>query len=336
LYSSEINSVEARSGPRAVGHEPRLDQRQASGDLPNVAASKGKEKELPSSETPFGEPFDLLERLSKRSQNEGSDSGDEDGDTHKRPRLSESEMPWCREQRGVDVNPSCAKTVRLLKTFNRDIKQSRFYVTIAPGAPRNIPNSQWERILKGEPIDLDQILTSIHRVTIIEERKARIGETEISLGTVEAARKVTSSNDWSIAWRRAARATSYVFPHHRKELDEYTEYIEGEFEAKQVSAHYRVIHFDVAVRNLVCGGQQDLLTDTHKFQRLYSATMQPDGVENAAAAASRSRGSSATKSREICNRFNNGECRSLNCRYRHVCKTCGKPGHGKSTCPKKD
>jgi hypothetical protein len=65
LYSLEINSIEARSGPRAVESEPQLNPGEASGDLPIVTMSKDKGKALPSSETPFGEPFDLLEQLSK-------------------------------------------------------------------------------------------------------------------------------------------------------------------------------------------------------------------------------------------------------------------------------
>jgi len=275
--------------------------------------------------------------MSKRTTSDESDfEGDEEGKTHKKPKLLESEMPWANNRiaEGSTSNPSCTKTIKLLKLFNRDIKQAKFYVTVGPDAPGNIPSSQWDRILKGEPVDLDQILSSVHRITTVNERKAKIGDTEISLGAIDAARKVTSYNEWSIAWRKTARAVSYVFAHRKQELDDYTDYIEGEFEARQASAHIRVIHYDIAVRNLVCGGQQILLTDTHKFQRLYLANMHSDGIQNSTGP-KKLPGSSSRK-REICNQFNMGECRSSSCRYRHTCKKCGQPGHGQSTCPHKD
>jgi hypothetical protein len=64
--------------------------------------------------------------------------------------------------------------------------------------------SEWEHIFKGEPVDLGKILSSLHRVTIDPERKASIGDTEISIGVAEAKRKVETSSEWSTAWRSAS------------------------------------------------------------------------------------------------------------------------------------
>lgn len=291
LYYAKIDSIDTRTHARlATRGEPNLQESNASPD-------KGKDPER--SETYSGGAVEFLERLSKRAVSNEPDSEDEGERTHKKVKLIESDMPWARGNKGMELgsNPSCNKTVKLLKLFNRDIKQAKFFVSVAPGVLGNIPPSQWERILKGESVDLNQVLSSIHRITTLDKKKAKIGETEISLGAVEAARKISSYNEWSIAWRKAARAISFVFPHRKEELDEYTDYIEGEFEAKQTTAHCRVIHFDIAVRNLVCGGQQILLTDTQKFLRLYSAIMQPDGIQNA----SESKRTSAGKKRDICN-----------------------------------
>ena len=327
LYCAEINAVEARSSnPSTLKPDAAI---------ADVRPDKGKSRERPDNLLRGAQ--DLYDHLSKRSVNGESDlEGDEEEKSRKKPKLLESEMPWTkgRDTESMGTNPSCAKTVKLLKLFNRDIKQAKFYVTVGPDAPSNVPSSQWDRILKGEPVDLDQILSSVHRITTVDERRAKIGDTEISLGAIDAAKKVTTYNEWSIAWRKTARAISYVFPHRRQELDDYTDYIEGEFEARQASAHIRVIHYDIAVRNFVCGGQHNLLTDTHKFQRLYAANMHSDGIQNSSS--SRKVSGPGGRKREICNRFNNGECQSLNCRYRHVCRGCNQPGHGKSTCPRKD
>jgi hypothetical protein len=85
--------------------------------------------------------------------------------------------------------------------------------------------SEWEHIFKGEPIDLDKILSSLHCVTIDPERKASIGDTEISIGGSEAKRKVETSSEWSTAWRSASRAVAFVFKHREQELMEYGDYI---------------------------------------------------------------------------------------------------------------
>jgi hypothetical protein len=169
------------------------------------------------------------------------------------------------------------------------------------------PAAQWEHIFKGEPVDLDQVLSALYRITIVEDRKARIGETDISFGPAEASRKISTSTDWSTAWRRAARATAYVFPHRSKEVEDYAEYIENEFAAKNSTSHHRIILYDVAIRNLIRGGQHILLTDTHKFVSLYSAIVMPDGIQYG------SQRGTVRKREELCNRFNDKGCKATNC-----------------------
>jgi len=300
LYSAEIDSAEARTRR----HQSLIDSR---------------------SKAVASQPTRLDERRSECET--GSEGEDEDRPT-KKVKLHETDMPWfTRTDDGPGNNPYIDKTIQLLRTFNKDIKRSKFYVSITPGAPDNIPATQWEHIFKGEPVDLDQILSALCRVTVVEERKARIGETDIALGPVEAARKVTTSSDWSTAWRRAARATAFAFPHRVRELEEYAEYIENEFAAKNSSGHYRVILYDVAVRNLVRGGQQILLTDIHRFVSLYSAIVLPDGIQYGG-----QRGQTRRRE-EICNRFNSDKgCKASGCKYRHVCKGCGSSSHGKPAC----
>jgi hypothetical protein len=310
LYSSEITSAESRS-------------KQQLSFSTNQRGDTGETRTI--------KPIEHF----VRSDDEPKSDGDDD-EPRKRPRLEESDMPWIKlapldEPR---ADPSCIKTIEFLQLFHSDIKKAKFYVSIARGAPDNIPPSQWERILKGESIDLDQILSSLHRITVDEDRNATISETTIIFRAPEAARKVTSSSEWSAAWRRAARAVAFVFPHRTRELEDYAEYIENEFAAKNASGHYRIIQYDIAIRNLVRGGQQTLLTDTHKFVSLYSAIVMPDGVQYA----SGSRKPPLRGKTEICNRFNDKGCHASTCRYRHTCKTCGSTNHGRSSCnsPSKD
>ena len=299
LFSAEVNSAEART------------HRQ-------LAITGPIETYTPESNRPQSGPID---------DDSGSDD-DDDEPKRKKRRLRETDMPW-RKRVDLDLpgtNPLCSETVELLRTYNKDIKKCKFYVSVAPGAPDNIPSSQWERIFKGEPVDLDQIISALHRTTVAEDRKARFGETELSLGPVEATRKIATSSDWSTAWRRTARATAFAFQHRKRELEDYAEYIENEFSAKNVGGHQRIILYDVAIRNMVRGGQQFLLTDTHRFMSLYSAIVLPDGVQYSGGQKSQPRKT------EICIRFNNKGCSAPNCRYRHACNNCGNSSHGKSAC----
>ena len=271
-----------------------------------------------------------------------SDSEGDDDKPSKKQRLLESEMPWFTEVSDPSTsysNPSCEETCRLLRSYNRDISKAKFYIKIAPNSPTGIPSSQWERILKGEAVDLNQIFASLHHVVPDEERTGRLGDTEISFGVAEPRKRISSAAEWSTAWRRASKAIGFAFPHRKEELLEYGDYIESEFAAKISSSHHKLLLYDVALRNEVAAGQHALLTDHQRFSRLYSAIVMPDGIEGNS---EKTPGKKPSKSRqggdkpEICNKFNAGTCKNSDaeCKYRHLCKNCRKPGHGDKDCSK--
>jgi hypothetical protein len=211
---------------------------------------------------------------------------------------------------------------------------------IAHNSPTGIPSSQWERNLKGIP----SISTKSSRHSTIlfpdEERTGRLGDTEITFGVVEPKKCISSAAEWSAAWRRALKAICFAFTHRRDELIEYGDYIVSEFAAKIVSSYHKLLLYDIALRNEVSAGQHILLTDHHWFSRLYSAIVMPDGVESTTDKLSGKKpgkpGQGNEKS-DICNKFNAGTCRNnaSDCKYRHVCKICNKPGHRKGDCSDK-
>lgn len=161
----------------------------------------------------------------------------------------------------------------IIQKLKDDIKSAKLYIKLKPDAPRGIPMSEWEHIFRGEAVNLNKILLSLHCVSIDSERKARIGDTEISIGSVETKRKVETNSEWATAWWSAWRATAFVFKHQETELAEYGDYIERLFAAKRVSFHSQVILFDKGVMNEVSGRQILLLTDYNYFSSLYAATM---------------------------------------------------------------
>ena len=278
-----------------------------------------------------------------RKEREANDSGDEsDGDKRpKRQKLVESDMPWYTKPTSFSSgsgNPSCEETRRLLRAFNRDIAKAKFLIKIANNSPSGIPSSQWERILKGDAVDLNQIFASLHYIVPDEERTGRLGDTEISFGVSEPKKRISTASEWSATWRKASKAIAFAFPHRREELLEYGDYIEAEFAAKVVSSHHKILLYDTALRNEVAAGQHVLLTDHYRFSRLYSAIVMPDGVESSSDKAHGRKPGKPSQNGdkpEICNKFNAGTCKhsSSDCKYRHLCKNCNQPGHGKKDCP---
>ena len=276
---------------------------------------------------------------------DGSHAGDSDDpdSPRKKRKLTAVDFPWYEpDSRSLLALPaSCIETCKRLGTYLQDIPGCRNQIKVAPGAPRNVPISQWERIFRGETLDLDHFLSSLYRTTVDEEGETRIGNARISFGVADAKRRVNSASEWASAWRLASKATSFVFPHRMEELSAYSDYIDEVFSSKLTSSHARAIMFDIAVRNMVQGGQSCLLTDHHTFSRLYAAILMPDGAESAPRKGANCRSnlpSRASGSKtDVCNRFNTSlGCPSSDseCKYRHICKNCRKPGHGKESCPK--
>jgi len=240
-------------------------------------------------------------------------------------------MPWYGIQGGkglINRTLSCTQTCELLELYGEDLPRSKFLIRTATYSPEENQASQWERILRGESLNLDYFLSSVVRTQIDEDRKARIGETHLTFSTSDAKRKVRNAANWATAWRRASEAVAFAFPHRREELDEYQRHIQVEFDVKQPSAHQRIISYDIAVRNNVGGGQTSLLTDRERFSHLYSAIVLPDGIEFTASVPGIRRGpttaKTSTKSTETCNKYNTSSgCPHSPCRYRHVCKKYG-------------
>ena len=200
------------------------------------------------------------------------DSDTEDDRSAKRQKLSESNMPWfvklAEPDSGVS-HASCEETRKLLLVYNWDISRLKFFIKIARSSPTGFPSSQWEWILKGDPVDLNQVFASLHHIVPDEERKGRMGDMEISFGVAEPKKHISTAAEWSASWRRAYKVIFFTFPYRKDELNEYDDY---------TSSHHKLLLYNVALRNEVAAGQHILLTDHNRFSRLYSAIVMPDGV----------------------------------------------------------
>ena len=266
------------------------------------------------------------------------DHGERGFEPVKKARLSESDMPWhAIRPSNLRRDPRCQETYLLLCKFNEDPKRVRYFLETHPDSPDGFPGSQWECIIKGRACDLNIVLASIYNTSIDQERKASIGDQEISIAVTQPKRAIRTSSEWSDAWSLVARALRFAFPNRNDELLAYEDHIKSQFRSKKVHAHHKVILYDAAVRNKYQGGYKCLLSDTARFQDIYSATLFPDGVEEGSGPINGSNPggtpSGGGNKTPICRRFNSpGGCRSFMCRYQHACGACKKSGHSKEVC----
>ena len=257
-----------------------------------------------------------------------------------RKKAKEEDMPWYNSSSGSSRRSSCVETCRTLLQFSEDLSGVKSLLRVANDLPEGIPPSQWDRILKGESVDLNQILSSMHFVQLDEERKGRLGRAEVVFTVAECKRQVKTGSEWSSAFRRMSKAVVFLFPHRREELSEYAEHVEGLFAAKHTNAHSKVILYDQSVRNHVGGGQNILLTDYQRFNYLSEAILHADGIEYKGGGKGGGKGGKGSdeggsSKKDICRRFNGQDgCKfsEEDCYYKHLCKKCGQRGHGKASC----
>jgi hypothetical protein len=323
-HLAEINSF------LAIQDENRSTVREGSPLIGASLTAEGKTKRI------RDEVEELLDQVSR-----GGAEGEDDEPRAIRRRVREDEMPWYSVGTSSNRRASCVETCRTLLRFSEDLSGVKSLLRVANGLPEGIPSSQWDRMLRGESVDLNQVLSSMHFVQLDEERKGRLGAAEVVFSVAESKKQVRTGAEWSSAFRRMSKAINFLFPHRRDELLEYAEHIEGLFSAKHSGAHSKVILYDQSVRNRVGGGQNVLLTDYHHFGSLSEAILHADGIEYKGQGNGKgsSKGDGSGKGegkKEICRRFNGqGGCRFAKdeCYYKHLCKGCGKGGHGKFSCP---
>ena len=326
-YLTEINSL------AAVPNGNRSTTRETS---PPAAAT------LHTNQQPRGkrlreEVEELLHQMS-REDFEGEEPEGEQRVIRKRAR--EEDMPWYSSTPSSSRRGSCVETCRILLQFSEDLSGVKSLLRVANNLPEGIPPSQWDRILRGESVDLHQILSSMHFIQFDEERKGRVGRAEVVFAVAESKRQVKTGGEWSSAYRRMSKAITFLFPHRREELSEYADYIEGLFSAKHTSAHSKVILYDQSVRNRVGGGQNILLTDYQHFSSLSEAILHADGIEYKGSGKGPSKGGKGSdeggsSKKDVCRRFNSQDgCKFTEeeCYYKHTCRKCGLGGHGKATC----
>ncbi len=218
-------------------------------------------------------------------------------------RVREEDFPWFEETQHFNrtqLNDSSRKTRIILERARSDIPTVQSWVQLARGGPGNFPPSEWTNILRGRPVNLNNVYGNMHVSHPVQENVGNLGGISIRVAQAEPAKRIRSAIEWTASWQRAAQATSVVFPHRNDELRQYGEYISSLFTATGAEYHSRIFLYDEAIRGLVGGGKTILLTDTQAFHHFYTAIMLPGGVESNRFSKRRATGPNS----EICRRFN--------------------------------
>ncbi|KAF5379061.1 hypothetical protein D9615_005937 [Tricholomella constricta] len=289
----------------------------------------------------FNEFLDQADASVRRHERSVSPDENLEGE-RKKCRLTNLDLPWFKKEAIAQQvqRPQCKITQEVLERFSRDPQFVKRSLLTSCSAPPGFP--EWDAIIRGTAVNLNTVFSSIQSVVPPKEESSSVGDTEIRFTRPEPPRKILTSQDWSVAWRFTVEAYTHIFEERTAELNAWGKHIEGMFASIQTTFHGRIILFDIAVRNIVCGGQQNILTDTHLFINLWTSIGTPmgrlvgsDGSKKGSASGSKS-GSGGSNRFELCNRFNASDrvCTSSagKCRFIHQCRKCGSKDHGAGKC----
>ncbi|TEB15594.1 hypothetical protein FA13DRAFT_1651086, partial [Coprinellus micaceus] len=166
------------------------------------------------------------------------------------------------------------------------------------------PSPEWNNIIRGHPVNLDVVLSSLHHVHPAKENIARLGDHDISFPQVKSAKRVQMAADWAAAWHLTARAYTFIFEWREQEIREYGDYVERMFASRVAGAAPRIILLDKAIQNFVAGGQTVLLNNFAHFSHINDAILLPKGVENRGADREQCGTSKGKRAFSACDKFN--------------------------------
>lgn len=146
-------------------------------------------------------------------------------------------------------------------------------IQLSPLTPVRFPTVEWVSIVKGTPINLDNVFSSLYLVHSSKENLGCLGGIKISLEKVDPAKQVQNAAEWSSAWKFAARAYTFILEHQHQELQDYGEWIEWAFSSRFTKSTPKIIMLDKAIWNFVASGQWYVVTNTTQFSHIYNTIL---------------------------------------------------------------
>ncbi|KAJ7506312.1 hypothetical protein B0H11DRAFT_2186100 [Mycena galericulata] len=199
-------------------------------------------------------------------------------------------LPWVVEDFIIEptLSPELAKTRRMLLEFAKD------------------PKYRHPRL---------RVITSQFSVSHERQRTEAIEDgVQILFGSSTRTKTIGTHAEWLTAWSKASEAIVFVFPHRRRELDPYRQYITDLFNSSAEHVHERIILLDRKLRNEVAGRRDLSLSDCGRFGHWERSFLNDSGaayLESKPKAKDGGRGggtggSGEKKKSEPCRRFANG------------------------------
>ena len=151
-------------------------------------------------------------------------------------------------------------------------------------------------------------------------------ELEFKIGHKLRSVPITSHGEWSLAFEAFAEAIRVLLPPLYPVLPAYRRHIVNFFSQLDIGAHLRIINHEAAVRLYLTTSTCLTLQDFHhsELQPLHNVhfTMGTSAVQTFSSSEKRKRPSEENAG-ETCRRYNQGKCPNRNCRYKHICSSCG-------------
>jgi hypothetical protein len=169
---------------------------------------------------------------------------------------------------------SVRKTLGVLNFFARNWKEADSLIQSSSSRPQ-LPFSQWKRLVRGQVVDLDVILTSHNSHVVRDDDPKEIADgidVIIRHGAPSQVKEVRTMGNWILTFFKLRDALLHLFPWRTSELQYWTEFIINEFAAVADDGHVFIIEYDRAVRNRIADSGNKLeFTDHRAFRDLETA-----------------------------------------------------------------
>ncbi|KAE9393846.1 hypothetical protein BT96DRAFT_828537, partial [Gymnopus androsaceus JB14] len=264
----------------------------------------------------------------------------------KRAKQDSSRFNWASDafiKRSV-LSAKHTKVIEAVENYKLDLDTALDSVEQS-GLNPWFPKKLWKAVLKDEYVELSEVLamaTTQHKPDTSRSVSNAFAEALESTNLIKPtpSKAIVDQVTWRRAWQGTADAINFAFADRGKELNRYEQHIQRQFDDNRPSFHQNVIQYDRAVRLLI-GSRRDLLFDDFEhadIARFRTVYLLPTGIHfslsdsSPAQPGTRSRNQVKERAKEVCRKFNRGECSG--CDRIHSCWTCGESGHGGETCKK--
>jgi hypothetical protein len=138
-------------------------------------------------------------------------------------------MPWFANNL-IAQALLCSELVQMQKSiayFSCDFVATKHFITSSLTIPE-FPDSKWDNVVRGQPINLDSIFSSVNAIAPVYEHSESLGAYKIKFGggsSRTSSKKIQTHGDWLMAWTVASCEICHAFPHQARELQDYGNYI---------------------------------------------------------------------------------------------------------------